>query len=358
MTIALCIPTYNARDKLERCVESVLRHTQRDAVRITIINDGSSDDTAHYLDALHRHHPDISTINLEVNHFKCRPLNMALQQADSEFILFLDDDTEVTPGWMEGLLAPITGQPRIGMVGAKILFPDDRIFAAEHRVPARLSIGLPEIDKGQRDYIRTCDALVGTCYLMRTELRETVGWYDETLKWHEDIDYSTRARLAGYQLVYNGYVRIYHHHLNRESGDPVRNLKQFDDKWADTIHRFPLEDSHIADKLFARAFHAFEAKDWNASLDYIEQLEAVDQRYGEPYIKGKCLYALGRLDEAITALTEECDRIPTNIKASKMLIQAYKALGRTDALQQEARRILTLFPELLARDYPRKSAIA
>ena len=200
----MIIVTYNAKDKLKQCLESVEKHTNGMSYLLTIVNNHSTDGAFEFLKNYKK--DNVQIINAKKNLGFCGGTNLALKNTANKFIVLLDDDAEVTKKWLDRLYKQIKDKPKVGIVGCKIVFPDNKIHSADYRVKPLQLVGAGEIDKGQRDYIRECDAVVGACWLMRRELIKKVGYFDKRFFpcQHEDIDYCLRTRLAGYKIIYNG----------------------------------------------------------------------------------------------------------------------------------------------------------
>jgi len=148
--------------------------------------------------------------------------NRAAEQADGEYLLFLNDDIEIErEDWLDALLEHAQ-RPEVGIVGAQLLYPDRKV---QHAGIFLTTLGagrhsfrfLAEDDPGyfglaltQRNSI----AVTGACMLMRREVFDKIGRFDEA---HEvvnnDVDCCLRAGRAGYAVVYQPYAQLIHHEL-------------------------------------------------------------------------------------------------------------------------------------------------
>ena len=242
--IDIIIVTYNAEKKLRRCLKSIEKNTRDIDYCLTILDNASTDKTGVYLKKYSKTVDKklLRIIRSSKNLGFSGGANKAIKITKNKFIALIDDDAEVTKGWLSGLYSKIIGQNSVGIVGPKLLTPDGRIAGAGMFIWDRiiLQIGLGEKDTGQRNYIRDVDCLAGPCWLIRREIFEKIGYFDERFfpSQYEDIDYCVRARLAGYRIIYDGTSSLTHHNLLR--GSTNINRKKFFKKWPD-LSMFPIK---------------------------------------------------------------------------------------------------------------------
>lgn len=295
--IDIIIVTYNAGKKLEKCLNSVIRHTRNFDYLITVVDNNAGGAAARYLK---KYKDDIRIIRNKKNLGFPKAANIGIRNTKSRYIVFLDDDARVTRGWLGGLFGQIKRGPKTGIAGGKVVFPDGRISSADYIVPLQRFSGNYEVDRGQRNYLKKADALSGACWLMRRAMVAKVGYFDERFFpcQSEDIDYCLRARLAGYSIVYNGKVTIVHDNYYREAGQSIKNRARFMRKWGKRLSRFPLRDSHPVDRLIADGVALFERKRFNQALIKFKKTGLMERRFYEPFLVGKTLEAMGRYAEA------------------------------------------------------------
>ncbi len=342
--INIIIVTYNAKDKLKRCLESVEKYTKGISYLLTIVDNHSTDGTFEFLKNYKK--GNIKVINTKKNLGFCGGANFALRNTHNKFIVLLDDDAEASRGWLTRLYKSIKNEPNVGIVGCKINFPNNRIHCADYRVKRFQLVGWNEIDGGQRDYIRECDALIGPCWLMRRDLIENVGYFDERFfpSRHEDIDYCLRARLAGYKIIYNGRAKVIHHHLCRYGADEQnrKNTQKFLKKWKNLLHKFPLKDSHPVDKYITAGVDCIDKKRFNRSLIEFEKAESIDKRFSEPFYKAMALEGMGRYDDAIRQFKKVLKLSPANFLAHYRIALLYKKVGLPKEAKRESAKTFNL----------------
>lgn len=215
--IAVVILTCNQRDVTLRCLSS-FESVDRDGVGILVWDNGSADGT---VTAIKERFPDVevrrSDENLGVAGGRNAGARAAIERWGPEFLLFLDNDTVVTTGFIQNLRGPFEKSLEIGMTTPKIRLLDDpkRIdCAGGSRVQFILGqtsdIGDGEIDRGQYDVMRDC--VPGGIVLVRVDVFNELEGFDTDFNPYgpEDLDFSLRVREAGYRCIYVPDSVIYH----------------------------------------------------------------------------------------------------------------------------------------------------
>ncbi len=344
--IDVVVVTYNAKQTLERCLDSIRRNTSIDYA-LTILDNASTDGTFKYLESLQP--AGVRVIRAPKNLGFSGAANLVLKTLNGEFVALLDDDIEVPAGWLEDLYSQISDKPNVGIVGGKIVYPNQRIMAAEVRMNPIRCPSANELDKGQREYIKECDTLIGPCWLMRRELITKVGDFDERFfpSQGEDYDYCIRTRLAGYKIVYHGQVKIVHHHLFRtgSANQNRTNRLAFRAKWSEVFTQFPLADSHSADQSMAKAIQLLQSKEFKGALERCEQVERLDPQLSEPIVKALALAGLGQAEEASRIFGQLLELNPSNFLAHHYLMKISNAGSNSDL----SNAALSLGSDLLQR---------
>jgi len=202
---------------LRKYLPSVIKYTQAE---IIVADNGSTDDS---IAVLVSEFPDVRRIILEKNYGFAEGYNRAIEQVDSEYIVLLNSDVEVTEGWLEPLLDYMNAHPEVASVQPKIrswLHRDlfEHAGAAGGYINA---LGYPycrgrilwhvEQDKGQYDSIVNVDWTSGACMCVRTKVYKELGGLDATFFAHmEEIDLCWRMRNAGWKLACVPQSMVYH----------------------------------------------------------------------------------------------------------------------------------------------------
>ena len=185
-------------------------------------------------------------------------VNFAVSQARGEHIVLLNDDTEViSDEWVLSMLE-LSQQPDVGVVGAKLYFPDGRL---QHvGVVIGIGGGACHIYWGEnRDHpgyyggakvIREFSAVTGACVMTRRSVFDEVGGFDEAFRTDfNDIDYCLRARERGYRVVFTPVAELYHFEGasfgSRERIVNMHEVSLFASRWAAIIANDPYYSPHL-----------------------------------------------------------------------------------------------------------------
>lgn len=218
MKIAVIILTVDQRDRTLRCLASLLA-LKEPPFRVFVWDNGSQDGTVaaiqgRFPEVLVHYHPS----NLGVASGRNAAAELAVKTFSPSYLLFLDNDMLVEPGFVGALLKPLAEDSRVGQTQAKLRFMDDRERLNDGG-GARLNfslwrvtpVGFGEIDRGQHDVTKECIAC-GGAMMVRTDLFLRLGGFDSQFDpfGPEDLDFSLRLQKAGYQALYVPQAVAYH----------------------------------------------------------------------------------------------------------------------------------------------------
>jgi len=229
--VSIIIPVFNKVELTRQCLAGIAQHTSGVHYEIIVIDNASSDDTAEFL-----HRQSVRVISNKANLGFARACNQGGLAACGNYLLFLNNDTVPTPGWLEALLTA-AHKPEVGVVGAKLLYPDGRIQHAGigfiNGIPDHPNRFAPA-DAPEVNQYRELDMVTGACLMIPKELFAKLGGFDESYRnGVEDIDLCLRARTAGFKVVYEPKAVLYHHE-GQSAGrfDHVQqNLQLFFARW-------------------------------------------------------------------------------------------------------------------------------
>ncbi len=219
--VSIIIPTRNGFDLLRRCVESIFDKTKYSNYELIIIDNGSDDLVAgRYLQKLQDE--EKATIIRDDSPFNYAALNnKAVAQANGEVIALLNNDLEViNKDWLDEMVSYVI-HPEVGVVGAKLYYPDDTI---QH---AGVIVGLGGVAGHShkhfpRDHAGYCgrlllsqnlSAVTAACLVVRKEVFDAVGGLDEKnlAVAFNDVDLCLRIKEHGYYNVWTPYAEMYHY---------------------------------------------------------------------------------------------------------------------------------------------------
>lgn len=216
--VAVVILTCDQKDVTLRCLSS-FNDVDQDGVEVLVWDNGSTDGT---VAAITKQFPSIVTRHSNQNLGAAKGRNAGARAAmdlwDPELLLFLDNDTVVTPGLIQNLRDPFREISNLGATAPKSLFLDDpeRIDSAggchvDFHLAQTPAVGHGEVDRGQYDVRREC-VPGGCCMLVRAGVFEAVGGFDPGYDPYgfEDLDFSLRVKEAGYRCIYIPQAVMYH----------------------------------------------------------------------------------------------------------------------------------------------------
>jgi GT2 family glycosyltransferase len=256
--VSIIILSYNRADQLLECLESVRNHTN-DVPYEMIIADNASTDSA--IDVL-KHVDNATVLRERENLGFIRGNNQAARMARGRYLLFLNNDTIVTPRWLSSLVETMETYPDCGVVGPKFLYPDGRLQEAgiicwsNGHVDQCGIHGDPLVPEFQ--HVREVDYVSGACLLIRTDVFRRLGGFDERYVpcYYEDSDLCFGVRSQGQCVVYQPASVIFHHGpsaagLARTEAHCAANRQKFVMKWADAL-RHRIKGQMPGDLILAR----------------------------------------------------------------------------------------------------------
>ncbi len=210
---SLIILNWNGRHLLEECLESVHAQSFRDFETI-VVDNGSTDGSVEYLDRTWGR--EIRTVALSANEGYAGGNNAGIRASQGRFVVLLNNDTAVDPGWLSALYGAITRHPEAGMFTPKILnyYRRDEIDNTGHVIyPDGLARGRHRLEKddGRFDVEEEVLWPSGCAGVYKKEMLDQIGLLDETFfAYGEDVDLGLRARWAGWRCYYVPDAIVYH----------------------------------------------------------------------------------------------------------------------------------------------------
>ena len=210
--VTVIIPTWNRRDDLLACLESVVSMGYP-RLHVIVVDNASTDGT---VGAVRARFSMVEIIRSEHNRGFAAGCNLGLQRAlqrDTDYMLLLNNDVVVAPDILEHLVDAAEAHPEVGLLGPSIWYHDEpqRLWSAGYRCrPVTLAEQPPRGDpRGTEPYF--VDTLYGCGVLIRREVLETVGLLDgRFFMYYEDKDLCLRARRAGWRLMAVPAARVWH----------------------------------------------------------------------------------------------------------------------------------------------------
>ena len=249
--VSILIPTCDHIDDLETCIESIYDRTTYPDFEVILIENTSQDpETFRTYERMLKEHPDnLKVITWEGKGFNYSALNnFGEKYATGEYILLLNNDTEViTPKWLEEMVM-YAQQERVGCVGVKLLYPDDTIQHAgigfgfltlAGHMHKNFPAGHPGY-MGRLVYAQDVYAVTAACLMVRKDVYEQVGGLDESFAVaFNDVDFCVRVREAGYTNIFTPFAQLYHYESKSRGLDEspekrkrfVSEVERFQKRW-------------------------------------------------------------------------------------------------------------------------------
>lgn len=286
--IIICV--HNALEDIKRCLASVMDYATP-PYHLIIVDDGSSSATAEFLETQATLHP-IELIRNPVAHGYTRSANQGLQRSKARYVILLNSDTVVTPQWVERLVACADSEEKIGMVGPlsntaswqSIPHFEQNGDWATNPLP----LDLTPAQMAQRVAAHSAKIypqlpfLNGFCLLIKRQLIEEIGYFDETLfedGYGEENDYCIRARQAGWSLAVADDVYIYHAQSKSYSHERRRQLAEEAGKKLATKYNQAMIDADVKICIHSKAMQGIRLRakllierwSWIAQAQYLWQ---------------------------------------------------------------------------------------
>lgn len=239
--VSIVIPVYNQFEYTYACVESIIKNSGEVSYEILIADDCSTDLTEQIDDIIGGLH----TIHNEKNLRFLLNCKHAAKQARGEYILFLNNDTQVQENWLEPLVSLMQKDPSIGMTGSKLVYPDGRLQEAGGILWSDGSAwnygNRSDPNAPEYNYVKEVDYISGASICIRRELWEEIGGFDERFvpAYCEDSDLAFEVRRHGYKVVYQPLSVVVHFEgvsngtdvASGQKAYQVVNQKKFFEKW-------------------------------------------------------------------------------------------------------------------------------
>lgn len=220
--VSIIIPTKNNYELVKQCVDSIIDKTTYPNFEIVLVDTGSTDKRVHqYYDKVLKENANIKVVEWNKPFNFSAACNFGAKNSQGEYLLFLNNDTEViTSGWIQGLLGHAQ-RKHVGMVGAQLKFPNDTIQHAgvvlsERDIAFHPFYGHAEtLDIANYIYIanvRNTAAVTAACSMVSRKKFDEVGGFDTKLRvTYNDVDLCLKLLDKGYFNVYNASVKLYHY---------------------------------------------------------------------------------------------------------------------------------------------------
>ena len=254
--VSIIIPTKDNGLLLRKCLRSIEYNTDYKNYEVIIIdNDSKKDETKEFLKSL-----PYKVISFSDNFNFSKMNNIAVSNSSGEYLLFLNDDTEVVePNWLNKMVG-VCQQKDVGAVGAKLIYRTNKI---QHAGMAFLKNGFffhpfdNESFKSNSQFnfinlMRECSSVTGACLLTKKEIFDSISGFDEQFDvFYGDSDLCFKIRELGFKIIYTPQAVLRHDGSTKIRQAvrlfiPVENYSSFIKKWPNIKSGDPFYNPNLA----------------------------------------------------------------------------------------------------------------
>lgn len=243
--VSIVVLTLNGLRHTRECFRSIAAHT-RVPYEVIVVDNASTDGTWEYLQSLQ----NVKLVRNETSRGFGPACNQGAERARGKYVLFLNNDTVVLPGWLTRLTDTMEEHPECGGVGAKLLHMDGTLQEAGGiiwRDGSTAGYGRGEDPSSSAyNFLREVDYCSAACLLVRKDAWDAIGGFDPRYApaYYEDVDLCMKLRKAGYTVLCQPTSEVRHHEYGSSSKESAvllmqRNRDIFFAKWKEELHKHP-----------------------------------------------------------------------------------------------------------------------
>lgn len=240
-TASVVIPVYGQWGVTAQCLRSFMEHPPSVPYEVVVVDDASRDDTRERLAEV----TGVRVVALDENRGFIGATNAGIEASRGEYVVMLNNDTQITDGWLEALIAAVSA-PGVGLAGSKLVYPDGRLQEAGGIIFANAGgwnygrFDNPALER--YNVARDVDYCSGAAIILRRDLLSDLGNLDPRFApaYFDDVDLAFSVRERGLRVVYEPKAMVIHHEGVSHGTDTSSGIKayqqinqgKFIDKWA------------------------------------------------------------------------------------------------------------------------------
>jgi GT2 family glycosyltransferase len=209
--VGIVMPVYNKYEYTKKCLDKIFSTKEQTSFEIIFIDNASTDETKKNL----REDKRIKYIANSKNLGFAKACNQGARETKARFILFLNNDMEPLPGWLDNLTKEIKKDKSIAIAGSKLLYGDGTIQHAGIAFDDKGPYHIYRKEKREKPYVnkqRFLQGVTGACLLIRRSIFEKIGGFDEGfVNGYEDVDLCLRVINSGKKILYCPKSELYHY---------------------------------------------------------------------------------------------------------------------------------------------------
>lgn len=263
--VSVIIPIYGKVGFTLNCLASIAANPPLVPFEVTIIDDNSPDESVKILKEI----KNINLIENKQNQGFIRSCNIGAEKAKGKYLYFLNNDTQVTPDWMDELVRTFYELPETGLVGSKLIYPDGKLQEAGGIIwqdGSAWNFGrLQDPQLPVFNYAREVDYCSGASIMIPKEIFEEVGGFDEYYlpAYCEDSDLALKIRSKGYRVIYQPLSTIIHYEGISSGTDTDEGIKSYQiensqklySRWKDVLATHQVPEIDVDNAKDRRAKH-------------------------------------------------------------------------------------------------------
>lgn len=230
---SIIIPVHNNLQFTKKCIENIYKTSAMYSIEVIIIDNASTDETIDYLNSI----KDLVTvIKNDKNESFSRANNQGAEIAKGNYLVFLNNDVEVQPGWLESLDERFREDNKVVVQGGKLVYPNGLIqhcgvvwgpvsenFNLHYHIYLAANPDVEWVNK-----YREFQMVTGALFAIRSKVFNEIGKFDEGYFFgHEDLDLCLKSRSAGYKVMYNPEVVGIHHESVTKKSEGIKKFERF-----------------------------------------------------------------------------------------------------------------------------------
>ncbi len=259
--VSVIIVNYNGKKLLENCFDSISKVTYPDFETI-LVDNNSDDDSIQYVKETFS---DTIIIKLDKNYGFAKPNNIGAKKAKGEYLLFLNNDTKVTPNFIDELVYVMEKNPKIGICQSLLLKPSGEVDSSGDFID---SIGIAYSSQEKFTKVQEILSAKGASMIIRKFLFDKLGGFDEKFFLSfEDVDLGWRSWIFGYKVVVAPKSIVYH--LGGQTTKDMKNEIAFHGFKNQLAMKFTNFEIGFAIKAITCFFFIYGFRMLRVSFDYV-----------------------------------------------------------------------------------------
>ena len=212
--VSIIIVNYNGKELLQKCLDSLLK-VNYDNFEIILVDNNSTDGTVEFIT---KNYPSLIIIKLDSNKGFAEPNNVAAKISKGKYLLFLNNDTVVTPNFIFEMVKVMETDKKIAVCQSLLLKPDGSVDSSGDFID---HLGVVYNSKTKIDEIREVSSARGASMLVRSDIFEKLDGFDQKFFiTFEDVDLCWRSWILGYRVLIIPTSIVYH-----EGGITIKKIK-------------------------------------------------------------------------------------------------------------------------------------